>query len=206
MSFEQYNLVREFHTVFGHPIKEDRAPEVFEDKKLISFRIALIEEEIKETEEAEEEGNITEVLDGLCDTQYVLLGMMIVLGVQPMEMHLLNTISLRDALGLLKASTSLNECVIAMRRLQRSIDDKIHSFGFDGIFDEAFQEVHRSNMTKVCASEEQARNDCDAKEAEGIPCYYEHIGDYWVLKNKETSKVVKASTWRVPNFSDLLNL
>ena len=63
-------IVRAWHTAFEVPIADqpgipqDRAP----------MRLAILEEEVAELRAAVEAGDLTEVLDALCDIQYVLDG------------------------------------------------------------------------------------------------------------------------------------
>lgn len=98
------NSVKEFHTVFNHPVLN--TPEI-PDVKRCALRVSLIAEELKELEEAIENKDIVEVADAFADLQYVLAG-------------------------------------------------AILEFGLADKFQEIFEEVHRSNMSKACQSAEEA--------------------------------------------------
>jgi predicted HAD superfamily Cof-like phosphohydrolase len=74
---DSLNLVAKFHQTFKHPIVADpRIPS--EDR--CKLRISLIEEELKELEEAVKNRDIVEVADALCDIQYVLSGAILEFG------------------------------------------------------------------------------------------------------------------------------
>lgn len=83
-NFEKVGL---FHLVMGHPVyhngDEPKKNLLTENPKLISFRIALIEEEILEFSDAVAQSNFVEMADALCDTLYVIYGAFHCLGLNP---------------------------------------------------------------------------------------------------------------------------
>src|SRR5580765_1203807 len=101
---DSLNLVAEFHQTFKHPIVAD--PQIPSEERC-RLRISLIEEELKELEEAVKNQDIVEIADALCDIQYVLSGAVL-------------------------------------------------EFGLGGKFKDLFDEVQRSNMSKACATEQEA--------------------------------------------------
>ncbi len=74
---DSLNQVAEFHKTFRHPILE--SPQIPSEERC-KLRVSLIAEELKELEEAIEEGDIVEVADALCDIQYVLSGAILEFG------------------------------------------------------------------------------------------------------------------------------
>jgi predicted HAD superfamily Cof-like phosphohydrolase len=74
---DSLNLVAEFHQTFKHPIVPD--PQIPSEDRC-NLRISLIEEELKELEEAVKNKDIIEVADALCDIQYVLSGAILEFG------------------------------------------------------------------------------------------------------------------------------
>lgn len=71
------NQVAEFHRTFHHPIlPEPTIPA--EDR--CRLRVALLEEELKEFQEAIENKDLVEIADALCDLQYVLTGAVLEFG------------------------------------------------------------------------------------------------------------------------------
>jgi len=74
---DSLNLVAEFHQTFRHPIVP--YPQIPPEERC-NLRISLIEEELKEFEEAIKNKDIIEVADALCDIQYVLSGAILEFG------------------------------------------------------------------------------------------------------------------------------
>lgn len=69
--------VAEFHQTFKHPILADAT---IPTKERCQLRIDLIAEELKELQEAVDDGNMVEIADALCDLQYVLAGSVLEFG------------------------------------------------------------------------------------------------------------------------------
>ncbi|KQM79196.1 hypothetical protein ASE74_01100 [Pedobacter sp. Leaf216] len=63
--------VAEFHTTFQHPILQ--TPTIPSDQRC-ALRVSLLNEELKELQQAISDKNIKEIADALCDIQYVLAG------------------------------------------------------------------------------------------------------------------------------------
>lgn len=81
MTDKNLEMVREFNETFGHktPNRMLRL-ENMTDFNLAVFRHSLIAEEVKELIEAIGKKDQIEMLDALCDIQYVLDGMFLTLG------------------------------------------------------------------------------------------------------------------------------
>ena len=69
--------VAEFHKTFKHPVLEQAT---IPSKERCQLRIDLLTEELKELQDAVNEGNMVEVADALCDLQYVLAGAVLEFG------------------------------------------------------------------------------------------------------------------------------
>ena len=69
--------VAEFHKTFKHPILETAT---IPTRERCQLRIDLLAEELKELQDAVNEGNMVEVADALCDLQYVLAGAVLEFG------------------------------------------------------------------------------------------------------------------------------
>lgn len=66
-------------------------------------------------------------------------------------------------------------------------------------------EIHRSNMSKVCKTEEEAKQTCDYIFYEKTtPCFYEKQGDVWVVKRSEDGKVMKSINYFKPDLKRVL--
>jgi predicted HAD superfamily Cof-like phosphohydrolase len=137
------NMVGEFHTTFNHPFLT--AP-VVPGPARQELRVSLIGEELKELKEAFDKGSKLEIIDALCDLQYVLSG-------------------------------TILEC------------------GMGDIFAEAFKEVHRSNMSKACVSEEEAIETVEHYADNGkdtCEAYYKEIDGLFLVYRKSDNKTLKS--------------
>lgn len=77
-----FNKVKEFHTVFEHPINTKTDPTVFDtNRKLVNLRKQLIGEEWNELCVAIDNEDIVEVADALTDILYVVYGAGLALGI-----------------------------------------------------------------------------------------------------------------------------
>ncbi len=76
----------------------------------------------------------------------------------------------------------------------------IMAFGLKDKFLAAYNEVQESNLSKSCATEEEA--DATAKfraAASGRPCHFEKRGDKYVVYRSEDRKVQKSLSYFAPN-------
>lgn len=142
------SAVAEFHETFNLPILSSPA---IPEKDRCRLRINLLKEELEELEEALDDKDLTEVLDALCDLQYVLSG-------------------------------------------------AILEFGCGQVFRDAFNEVQRSNMSKICHSEEEARKTVKHyAEKDGTESHIVKKGDIYLVYRNEDSKVLKSVNYSPAN-------
>jgi predicted HAD superfamily Cof-like phosphohydrolase len=138
---DSLNQVADFHRTFQHPILP--SPGIPEEVRC-KLRVSLLSEELRELEEAIQEGDIVEVADALCDLQYVLSG-------------------------------------------------AILEFGLGEKFKALFDEVQRSNMSKACASEEEAQATlAHYLKKDGTECYYKKVDGKWLVYRKSDNKTIKS--------------
>jgi predicted HAD superfamily Cof-like phosphohydrolase len=77
-----YQKVLDFNTCFNHKVSNEEFKDVFQnDPKLVTLRLSLIEEEIKELQEAYENDDIVEIIDALSDILYVAYGLCVCFGI-----------------------------------------------------------------------------------------------------------------------------
>lgn len=74
---DSLNQVAAFHRTFKHPIELEP---LIPSADRCRLRVSLLAEELKELQEAIDEGDIVEVADALCDIQYVLSGAVLEFG------------------------------------------------------------------------------------------------------------------------------
>ena len=76
---------------------------------------------------------------------------------------------------------------------------------------ESFDVVHHSNMTKLCSSEEEAiktvQNYKDNDDRYDSPNYRKsELGEYFVVYNESTGKILKSINYVSANFDKYLNI
>lgn len=81
MSKDTLAIVKEWHEAFDVPVVD--TPTLPAER--IQMRLAILEEEVSELREAAEAGDMVEVLDALCDIQYVLDGTFLEFGLHRLE-------------------------------------------------------------------------------------------------------------------------
>lgn len=74
-------IVRDWHEAFDVPVED--APVIPERRA--QMRLAILDEEVAELRAAVEAGDLVEVLDALCDIQYVLDGTFLEFGLHPLK-------------------------------------------------------------------------------------------------------------------------
>lgn len=81
----------------------------------------------------------------------------------------------------------------ALCDIQYVLSGAILEFGLADKFKELFEEVQRSNMSKACVTEEEAKNTVNHyKEKDGTECYYKLEGDKWLVYRKSDNKTIKS--------------
>lgn len=81
MTKDTLSIVREWHEAFDVPVQD--APAIPEAR--VQMRLAILEEEVAELRAAVDAGDIVEVLDALCDIQYVLDGTFLEFGLHGLK-------------------------------------------------------------------------------------------------------------------------
>jgi predicted HAD superfamily Cof-like phosphohydrolase len=84
------------------------------------------------------------------------------------------------------------EVADALCDIQYVLSGAILEFGLAEKFNELFTEVQRSNMSKACASEEEARQTVEHyMKKDGTECYYRKEGEKWLVYRKSDNKTIK---------------
>lgn len=123
---EIVELVKQFYIAFGQ--QEFLEKEMTEER--MKLRKRLFDEELTEYNVAERENNKVEMLDAVCDMCYILVGTLL-------EMHKGNV------------GTVTNVIYFEEDDKSKLIFEKVFKNEFNNIFVKAFEEVHRSNMSKL---------------------------------------------------------
>lgn len=202
------NLVKEFHQAAGQPVAE-KITTLHPDR--LRFRLALIDEEAKELEEAVFSSDRVETLDALCDIQYVVCGKAIEEGVTMADQNDIDTTTS-------KLISKMNKFQ-AIDVIIKTVNSKISSFynahkivylanlfGFDErVFFAAFKAVHESNMSKFCRSEAEADETVKNYFGQNIFSYWkknELTGTYTIYRSGD-DKVLKSINYTPVDLREL---
>lgn len=83
------------------------------------------------------------------------------------------------------------EIADALCDLQYVLSGAVLEFGLGEKFVSLFNEVQRSNMSKACNTEEQAKETATFYEEKGVDVFYEKSGEKYNVYRKEDHKVLK---------------
>lgn len=224
-----FEMVGEFHEVFGHPINKEKQLNIFNDNMtLVNFRVSLIEEEINEFIVGVSKHDLIECIDALSDIMYVVYGACHVFGINfdKIKNDYLNDNSEKtnniqnqiSKLTNLLAEISKNICQQKefdkfenyMCQIINTVYESAEILCVDQkLLDKCFAEVHRSNMSKSCSNELEAQNSVEWYQKNELryakPAYRKSTNEkYWVIFDQETSKILKYYKWNPPNLKSIL--
>lgn len=81
----------------------------------------------------------------------------------------------------------------ALCDIQYVLSGAVLEFGLGEKFKALFEEVQRSNMSKACTSEDEARKTVEHYlKKDGTECYYRQEGDKWLVYRKSDNKTIKS--------------
>ena len=102
-------------------------------------------------------------------------------------------------------NNDLVEVLDAFLDIQYVLSGAILEFGMQDVFNDGFNEVHRSNMSKACSSEDEAKQTLEHyKEKDGTEGYYKQDGDKWLVYRKSDNKVLKNKFYSGANLEQFL--
>ncbi len=97
------------------------------------------------------------------------------------------------------------EVADALCDIQYVLSGAILEFGLGGKFKELFEEVQRSNMSKACTSEEEAKQTvAHYKKKDGTECYYRMEGEKWLVYRKSDNKTIKSILYSPADLKQIL--
>lgn len=158
--------VKEFHEKFSHPINDYKNQIELQTRQL---RIKLIFEELQELAEA---SDVKETFIDLC------------LAVKD-EAEDNNWV---DEDG---NNVDKKEEIDALCDIQYVLSGAILALGHQKNFDDAFDEVQRSNMSKMCTTEKEVEDTIKHYKEKGVEGYSVKKGDVWIVLRKGDDKVLK---------------
>lgn len=235
-SIKQFEAVAEFMKVCGQDVNTTyKVPST----KVGKFRLRLIHEEIHGKNELVDSINTDKavgILDGICDILYVTYGAYATLGIDvpfidmthvktgagnilPINEAMLLVRHVNDAYEQLErglVSGDQKTIIAALAHLVQNTNTLSKASDFDLVG--AFEEVHNSNMSKFCTSEEEAfetikirsQSDDEDERAKYVPeeVYVEknvvNGVEYYAIKRKADGKGLKGIKFFEPDLSKYL--
>jgi len=150
-----FDKVKDFCLCANHPVYNEYQTDIFDTRpERVDLRLKLIQEEVKELEQAIKDKNFTEVIDALSDILYVTYGFGHEIGVP---------------------------------------------------LDHTFDLVHKSNMTKFCATKQEAEETVEWYKKNELrykkPSYrLAPDGSHYVIFDAESDKVLKSINYSPVKF------
>ena len=94
----------------------------------------------------------------------------------------------------------------ALCDIQYVLSGAILEFGLGEKFKTLFEEVQRSNMSKACETEEEARQTVDHyRNKDGTDCYYEKVGEKWLVYRTSDNKTIKSIGYSPANLARIIS-
>jgi predicted HAD superfamily Cof-like phosphohydrolase len=98
------------------------------------------------------------------------------------------------------------EVADALCDIQYVLAGAILEFGLGEKFKALFDEVQRSNMSKACKTEDEARQTVEHYlKKDGTVCYYEKKDDKWLVYRKSDNKTIKSINYSPANLERIVN-
>lgn len=96
------------------------------------------------------------------------------------------------------------EVADALCDIQYVLSGAILEFGLGEKFKELFDEVQRSNMSKACNSEEEAKETLEAYKNKGEQGYYKKIDGKWLVFREGDHKTLKSINYSPADIKSIL--
>lgn len=93
----------------------------------------------------------------------------------------------------------------ALSDIQYVLSGAVLEFGLADKFKDLFEEVQRSNMSKACNSEQEAKRTVEHYfKKDGTECYYHQEGDKWLVYRKSDNKTIKSIGYSPADLESIL--
>ena len=96
------------------------------------------------------------------------------------------------------------EVADAFADIQYVLCGAILEFGLGDKFKELFNEVQRSNMSKACNDEKEAKVTVAKYSLDGIETYYKEVNDKFVIYRTSDNKVLKSIKYLPANLGEII--
>ncbi|MFM2392571.1 MAG: hypothetical protein RLZZ546_548 [Bacteroidota bacterium] len=161
--------VKEFHETFNHPINDYKDDIALKTRQL---RIKLLFEELEELAKA---SDVKATWASLCQ--------------DVVSKELDN--QLNDVYSIDGDTVNKKEEIDALSDIQYVLSGAILALGHQEKFEAAFDEVQRSNMSKMCHSEKEVEDTIAHYKEKGVDSYSVKKGNGWIVLRTGDDKVLK---------------
>ena len=97
------------------------------------------------------------------------------------------------------------EIADALCDIQYVLSGAILEFGLGEKFNQLFEEVQRSNMSKACSSIQEAiQTISHYKKKDGTESMYKQVGDKWVVYRISDNKILKSVNYSSVNLKNII--
>ena len=94
----------------------------------------------------------------------------------------------------------------ALSDIQYVLSGAVLEFGLGDKFKDLFEEVQRSNMSKACNTEDEAKQTVEHyHKKDGTECYYKPEGGKWLVYRKSDNKTIKSINYSPADLESILN-
>ncbi|SEK33256.1 pyrophosphohydrolase domain-containing protein [Parapedobacter koreensis] len=90
------------------------------------------------------------------------------------------------------ADKNITEVADALCDLQYVLSGAVLEFGLADKFTQLFDEVQRSNMSKACKTEQEAKETVAHYKQKGVECFYEQADGHYLVYRTEDRKTLKS--------------
>ena len=114
---------------------------------------------------------------------------------------------IQEELDELKAAFEANNIVEvfdALADLQYVLSGTVIEVGGTGIFKKIFDEVHRSNMSKACKTEDEANDTVNHYLNKGVEADYEESNGVWLVYRTSDRKTLKSINYLPAKIAEIL--
>lgn len=103
------------------------------------------------------------------------------------------------------AQKDIVEIADALADIQYVLSGAILEFGLGHKFNALFEEVQRSNMSKACVSEDEAKATVEYyRKKDGTECYYKEESGKWLVYRTSDNKTIKSINYSPANLQEAL--
>lgn len=97
------------------------------------------------------------------------------------------------------------EVADALCDIQYVLSGAILEFGLGEKFKALFDEVQRSNMSKTCKNEEEAKETVEHyRKKDGTECYYKKEGEHWLVYRTSDNKTIKSVNYSAASLKSIV--